>query len=50
LWFTGFAPATDPQYAITVLIEDGGGMEQSGFGNLLAAPVAKAVLEAVLNK
>ncbi|MDJ0339920.1 penicillin-binding protein 2 [Cryobacterium sp. PH31-O1] len=50
LWFTGFAPAIDPQYAITVLIEDGGGMGQTGFGNKLAAPVAKAVLEAVLNK
>ncbi|MDH6235462.1 penicillin-binding protein 2 [Cryobacterium sp. CG_9.6] len=50
LWFTGFAPADDPQYAITVLIEDGGGMDQTGFGNLLAAPVAQQVLEAVLNK
>jgi peptidoglycan glycosyltransferase len=50
LWFTGFAPADDPQYAITVLIEDGGGMGQTGYGNLLAAPVAQKVLEAVLNK
>lgn len=50
LWFTGFAPANDPEYAITVLIEDGGGMGQTGFGNLLAAPVAQKVLEAVLNK
>ena len=50
LWFTGFAPADDPQYAITVLIEDGGGLGQTGFGNLLAAPIAKQVLEAVLNK
>ena len=50
LWFTGFAPANDPQYAITVLIEDGGGMGQTGYGNLLAAPVAQKVLEAVLNK
>ncbi|WP_022887545.1 peptidoglycan D,D-transpeptidase FtsI family protein [Glaciibacter superstes] len=50
LWFTGFAPANDPQYAITVLIEDGGGLGQTGYGNLLAAPVAQQVLEAVLNK
>jgi peptidoglycan glycosyltransferase len=50
LWFTGFAPAADPQYAITVLIEDGGGLGQTGYGNLLAAPIAKQVLEAVLNK
>ena len=50
LWFTGFAPANDPKFAITVLIEDGGGMGQTGFGNLLAAPVAQKVLEAVLTK
>ncbi|QEO14495.1 penicillin-binding protein 2 [Agromyces intestinalis] len=50
LWFTGFAPADDPQYAITVLVEDGGGLGQEGYGNLIAAPVAKQVLEAVLNK
>jgi peptidoglycan glycosyltransferase len=50
LWFTGFAPAEDPKYAITVLVEDGGGLGQKGYGNLLAAPVAKQVLEAVLNK
>ena len=50
LWFTGFAPADDPRYAITVLVEDGGGLGQEGFGNGIAAPVAKQVLEAVLNK
>ncbi|KQO95722.1 peptidoglycan D,D-transpeptidase FtsI family protein [Leifsonia sp. Leaf264] len=50
LWFTGFAPAEDTQFAITVLIEDGGGMGTDGYGNLLAAPVAQKVLEAVLNK
>lgn len=50
LWFTGFAPADSPQYAITVLVEDGGGLGQEGYGNLIAAPVAKQVLEAVLNK
>lgn len=50
LWFTGFAPASNPQYAITVLIEDGGGLGQTGFGNKVAAPIAKKVLEAVLNR
>ncbi|BDZ54743.1 peptidoglycan D,D-transpeptidase FtsI family protein [Agromyces marinus] len=49
LWFTGFAPADDPRYAITVLVEDGGGLGQEGFGNLIAAPLAQQVLEAVLN-
>ena len=50
LWFTGFAPANDPKYAITVLVENGGGLGQTGYGNLIAAPIAKKVLEAVLNK
>ncbi|MBF4461069.1 MULTISPECIES: peptidoglycan D,D-transpeptidase FtsI family protein [unclassified Rathayibacter] len=50
LWFTGFAPAQDPQYAITVLVENGGGLGQTGYGNLIAAPIGKQVLEAVLNK
>ena len=50
LWFTGFAPAKNPKVAVAVVIEDGGGMGQSGFGNLLAAPVARKVMEAVLNK
>jgi peptidoglycan glycosyltransferase len=50
LWFTGFAPTDNPQYAITVLVENGGGLGQAGYGNLIAAPIAKQVLEAVLNK
>lgn len=50
LWFTGFAPAQDPQVAVAVVIEDGGGRGQSGFGNQLAAPVARAVMEAVLSR
>lgn len=50
LWFTGFAPADAPQVAVTVVIEDGGGMGQNGRGNTLAAPIAKKVMQAVLNK
>ena len=50
LWFTGFAPADNPQVAVAVVIEDGGGMGQSGFGNLLAAPIARKVMKAVLRK
>jgi len=45
LWFTGFAPASDPQTAIAVVVENG-----SGFGNQVAAPIAKKVFEAVLSK
>lgn len=45
LWFTGFAPANNPQIAIAVVIENG-----TSFGNAVAAPIAKKVIEAVLSK
>lgn len=50
LWFTGFAPADNPQVAIAVVVEDGGGRGQTGSGNQIAAPIAKRVLEAVLSR
>lgn len=50
LWFTGFAPADNPQVAVAVVIADGGGQGQGGVGNSLAAPVARKVMEAVLRK
>jgi peptidoglycan glycosyltransferase len=50
LWFTGFAPANDPEVAVAVVVENGAGLGQNGFGNLVAAPMGKKVLEAVLNK
>ena len=45
LWFTGFAPARDPRVAVAVVIENG-----TSFGNAVAAPIAKKVIEAVLRK
>jgi penicillin-binding protein A len=50
LWFTGFAPAENPQVAVAVVVEDGGGEGQSGSGNTIAAPIAKKVMEAVLGR
>lgn len=50
LWFTGFAPAENPQVAVAVVVEDGGGMGKTGSGDSLAAPIAKKVIEAVLNR
>lgn len=50
LWFTGFAPADNPQVAVVVVVEDGGGLGQSGRGNTLAAPIAKKIMQAVLQK
>jgi peptidoglycan glycosyltransferase len=50
LWFTGFAPASDPQVVVAVVVENGGGHGQDAVGNQIAAPIGKAVIEAVLNK
>ena len=50
LWFTGFAPSTNPKVAVAVVVEDGGGMGQAGRGNTLAAPIAAKVMKAVLGK
>jgi penicillin-binding protein 2 len=41
-WFIAYAPADDPQIAISVLVENG------GFGAAAAAPVARKVLDAYL--
>jgi penicillin-binding protein A len=48
LWFTGFAPANDPQVVVAVVVENGGGLGQAGTSNGIAAPIARQVLEAVL--
>ncbi|WP_421084821.1 peptidoglycan D,D-transpeptidase FtsI family protein [Rothia nasimurium] len=45
-WFTGFAPADDPQVALAVVYE---GVDVTT-GAQLAAPAAKQLFEAVLNK
>lgn len=51
LWWTGFAPADNPRVAIAVVVEDGGGAGAGNqFGETVAAPIARTVMEAVLNK
>jgi peptidoglycan glycosyltransferase len=47
-WFVCFAPAQDPKIAVAVLVEDGGGLGSDATGAKVAAPIAKAVMEAVL--
>jgi penicillin-binding protein A len=42
-WFIAFAPANDPEVAIAVALSN-----QSGTGGSTAAPIAKAVMEAIL--
>jgi len=43
-WFVAFAPASDPQVAIAVTVEETVG----GSGGTTAAPIARAVLEQLL--
>ena len=49
VWFTGFAPVNDPQVAVAVVIPDGGGVGSEATGGAVAAPVAREVLQAVLD-
>ncbi|MFC8502129.1 peptidoglycan D,D-transpeptidase FtsI family protein [Pedococcus sp. NPDC057267] len=49
-WFISFAPAQDPAVAVAVVVEDGGNAGSEAFGGRVAAPIAKAVMEAVLGK
>ena len=41
-WFVAFAPASDPQIAVVVLVEN------SGHGGAVAAPIAKEIIETYL--
>ncbi|OLT17841.1 cell division protein FtsI [Serinicoccus sp. CUA-874] len=45
-WFTGFAPADDPQIAVAVVVESATDNWVGETGGLVAAPVARAMLEA----
>jgi peptidoglycan glycosyltransferase len=47
-WFVAFAPALDPEVAVAVLVEASANPQPEIGGNLLGAPIAKSVMEAVL--
>lgn len=49
-WFTSFAPANDPKVAVAVVVEDGGTAGNEAAGGRVAAPIARAVMEAVLGR
>jgi len=44
-WFIAFAPADHPRYAVSVVLEE----QPNGFGGVVAAPIAKLVLQALLH-
>ena len=46
-WYIAFAPAQSPKVAVAVVVEDGGD-RLAATGGALAAPIGRAVIEAVL--
>jgi peptidoglycan glycosyltransferase len=48
-WFTSFAPADDPKVAVAVLVQASETARDEIAGGTLGGPIAKAVMEAVLN-
>ena len=47
-WFVSFAPAEAPRVAVAVIVLDGGSLGSEATGGQVAAPIAKAVMEAGL--
>jgi len=47
-WYVAFAPAEDPKVAIAVVVEGGGDRGLEATGGSLAAPIGRAVMQAVL--
>jgi peptidoglycan glycosyltransferase len=48
-WFVGFAPADDPRIAVAVVVLNGGDLGSEATGGQVAAPVARAVMQAALD-
>ncbi len=49
-WFVSFAPADDPEVAVAVMIQEAGIERGEIAGGRLAGPIARSVMEAVMNK
>lgn len=49
-WFISFAPADDPQIAVAVIAEDGGVAGSEAGGGAVAAPIARQIMEARLER
>ena len=49
-WFVSFAPADDPQVAVAVLVQSSATARDEIAGGRLGGPIAKAIMEAVINR
>ncbi len=49
-WFISFAPADNPTVAVAVVVENGGVTGSEVGGGRIAAPIARAVMEAVIRR
>ena len=49
-WFVSFAPANDPQVAVAVVVESSDTARSEIAGGRLAGPIARAVMQAVLDR
>ena len=49
-WFVSFAPADDPQVAVAVLVQSSDTSPDEIGGGVLGGPIAKAIMEAVINQ
>ena len=49
-WFIGFAPSENPEVAVAVVVENGGNDGAGASGSATAAPIARAVMQAVLGQ
>jgi peptidoglycan glycosyltransferase len=50
-WFTAFAPAEAPRYAVAVIVPNGGSNNNPEItGGAVAAPIARQVLQTLLGR
>jgi penicillin-binding protein A len=49
-WFVCFTPDTNPKIVVAVIVLDGGSLGSDATGGAVAAPIAKAVIEAALGE
>ncbi|SEC00438.1 cell elongation-specific peptidoglycan D,D-transpeptidase [Nocardioides exalbidus] len=49
-WFVSFAPANDPKVAVAVLVQSSDTSRDEIAGGRLGGPIAKAIMEAVINR